>query len=408
MSLRSVQVWRTPMLAILWLPVAATAPSTSLAQDTIRVLNLPVRLGPESLSLSATIPRGWREVWRAPDTATVSVLSHIRTYSPAPAAENSPSLRLDLFFARLPVAVAARDSFIRSLQNQFPHARLDATLRSLVWSQRADTGRAFPVQHAGIRTDTRAGLLLAVVSAAATQARAARLVRDSLLTSVSEVGVRAAPTPATSRTPAATSESQPPPAQMNMLRRFREACREYDAQPNEIRKSEVYRRSRAIIDETGPIEDWTGILERIRTNQGGSNATLVITIGSSRLYDVDVPIGSSPLPLPNALDQHLSRRPPVSSNTAFVYGLVGGFLLSLVRLAELANVPKIERPPTFSDWVWVLQFFAMPFAGGVLAYVYNADGINLKPVLALNIGLSAPVILKAMAAVVPRQLGNVG
>jgi len=98
----------------------------------------------------------------------------------------------------------------------------------------------------------------------------------------------------------------------------------------------------------------------------------------------------------------------VSNEAAFVLGLVGGFMLNLVRFAELANIPKIERPPTFSDWVWVVQFLGMPVAGGILAYAYNADGINLKPILALNIGLSAPVILKAMAAVVPRKLGSVG
>ncbi len=96
----------------------------------------------------------------------------------------------------------------------------------------------------------------------------------------------------------------------------------------------------------------------------------------------------------------------MSGEWAFIYGFLGGLLLSVVRLAELANIPKIERPPTFSDWVWIVQFLGLPVVGGLLAYVYRADGIDLKPVLAMNIGISAPLIVKAMAAVAPRQPQN--
>ena len=88
---------------------------------------------------------------------------------------------------------------------------------------------------------------------------------------------------------------------------------------------------------------------------------------------------------------------------AFGYGFLGAVLLNIVRLAELANTPKIERHPTFSDWVWVVQFLGLPVVGGALAWAYHADGASVKPLLAMNIGLSAPLILKAMAAVVPQH-----
>ena len=88
---------------------------------------------------------------------------------------------------------------------------------------------------------------------------------------------------------------------------------------------------------------------------------------------------------------------------AFGYGFLGAFLLNIVRLAELANTPKIERHPKFSDWVWVVQFLGLPVVGGALAWAYHADGASVKPLLAMNIGLSAPLILKAMAAVVPQH-----
>ncbi len=86
---------------------------------------------------------------------------------------------------------------------------------------------------------------------------------------------------------------------------------------------------------------------------------------------------------------------------AFGYGCLGAFLLGVLRLGELASVPKIERPATFSDWLWVVQFVGLPLVGGAVTWMYHADGIALKPLLAMHIGLSAPLILKAMAAVAP-------
>ncbi len=93
--------------------------------------------------------------------------------------------------------------------------------------------------------------------------------------------------------------------------------------------------------------------------------------------------------------------------TTFVFGTLGGLLINVVRLAELSRLPRIERPPTFSDPLWVFQFFALPLVGGVLAFVYHAEGVTLKPLLAMNIGVSAPLILKTAAAVIPKIAENV-
>lgn len=97
----------------------------------------------------------------------------------------------------------------------------------------------------------------------------------------------------------------------------------------------------------------------------------------------------------------------MSDTAAFLFGTLGGLLINVVRLAELAALPRIERPPTLSDPLWVFQFVALPVVGGVLAFVYQADGVALKPLLAMNIGISAPLILKTLAAVVPKDPGRV-
>ena len=97
----------------------------------------------------------------------------------------------------------------------------------------------------------------------------------------------------------------------------------------------------------------------------------------------------------------------MTESGAFLFGTLGGLLINVVRLAELATLPRIERPPTFSDPLWVFQFLALPIVGGVLAFVYQADGVVLKPMLAMNIGVSAPLILKTLAAAVPKDPGRI-
>lgn len=85
----------------------------------------------------------------------------------------------------------------------------------------------------------------------------------------------------------------------------------------------------------------------------------------------------------------------------FLLGLFGGFAINALRLVDLSSVPRNERPATFSDPLYVLQFVLLPLLGGILAYVYNSSGTELTPILAVNIGASAPLILKSFASAIP-------
>ncbi len=85
----------------------------------------------------------------------------------------------------------------------------------------------------------------------------------------------------------------------------------------------------------------------------------------------------------------------------FVFGLFGGFAINCLRLFELVHLPRSQRPDTFSDWLYLLQFLVLPILGGGLAYAYDASGTSLSPILAVNIGASAPAIFKSFASVVP-------
>jgi len=82
-------------------------------------------------------------------------------------------------------------------------------------------------------------------------------------------------------------------------------------------------------------------------------------------------------------------------NVPIVLAIIGGFSINILQLMEYSKLPKLERPD-FKDFLFWLPYFVWPILGGVLAFAYLESGINLSPLLALNVGLSAPLIFRAM------------
>jgi hypothetical protein len=81
----------------------------------------------------------------------------------------------------------------------------------------------------------------------------------------------------------------------------------------------------------------------------------------------------------------------------FGLGIVGGLLaeaLKWYQLRESSSPPVYFKSPLY----WVVTLL-MALSGGVLAVVNN--GGSTSPLLALNIGISAPLILKGIATVTP-------
>ena len=86
---------------------------------------------------------------------------------------------------------------------------------------------------------------------------------------------------------------------------------------------------------------------------------------------------------------------------SFWFAVFGGFAANVIRLFDLVQTPRDERPKTFSDPLYSVQFVLLPFLGGVLAYAYQSGGTALTPILAINIGASAPLIFKTLASAAP-------
>lgn len=79
----------------------------------------------------------------------------------------------------------------------------------------------------------------------------------------------------------------------------------------------------------------------------------------------------------------------------------GGLAMSILGLVELQTVPR-DRWPDFRSVLYWVPFVALPLLGLGLAYVYLRSGVELKPLMAANVGASAPLLVRALASTVPK------
>ncbi len=73
----------------------------------------------------------------------------------------------------------------------------------------------------------------------------------------------------------------------------------------------------------------------------------------------------------------------------------GALAYKSLDFLELHKLPKSQWP-NFSLLYW-FAFLLHAILGGGLAYVYLRAGQNLGPILAVNIGITAPFLLRTIA-----------
>jgi hypothetical protein len=89
-------------------------------------------------------------------------------------------------------------------------------------------------------------------------------------------------------------------------------------------------------------------------------------------------------------------------NQAVVLAFCGGIALDFLYLFELPNIPPDRRPNLRSPIYW-LQYFFWPILGGFLGFIYD-ENTHLSRVVAFQIGLSAPLIIRSLANIIPSQI----
>lgn len=81
----------------------------------------------------------------------------------------------------------------------------------------------------------------------------------------------------------------------------------------------------------------------------------------------------------------------------FLYGLAGGALAEALKWFQMRHdlhrgLPDWSRSSSY----WIVTL-VMAVAGGVLVFVYLKSGLTLEPILAVNVGMTAPLILASLS-----------
>jgi hypothetical protein len=91
----------------------------------------------------------------------------------------------------------------------------------------------------------------------------------------------------------------------------------------------------------------------------------------------------------------------VSPFEGFLFGVVGGLFGEVLSLFNLRHQPVGLLPVWLkSPWYWAMTIL-MILSGGGLVVIYMKSSISVAPILAVNIGASAPLILGRLVAQAP-------
>jgi hypothetical protein len=82
-------------------------------------------------------------------------------------------------------------------------------------------------------------------------------------------------------------------------------------------------------------------------------------------------------------------------------GFGGGIAAELVQWYQIRFTLHKQLPDWSKSWLYWVLTFCMALAGGVLVFIYAKSGTSLTPILALNVGASAPLLLGKLAQQAP-------
>ena len=91
----------------------------------------------------------------------------------------------------------------------------------------------------------------------------------------------------------------------------------------------------------------------------------------------------------------------MAMSDGFRLGVLGGLFAEVFSLSKLRYLPRDARPLWVrSIWYWAITL-AMILSGGALVAIYLGSGVTMTPLLAVNIGASAPLILQSLVSQAP-------
>ena len=89
-------------------------------------------------------------------------------------------------------------------------------------------------------------------------------------------------------------------------------------------------------------------------------------------------------------------------------GFAGGMASELLDWFRIRKELHLGVPGWAKSWLYWAITVAMAGVGGLLVFMYRTSGIEVSPILAFNIGASAPLILRSLTSQVPQtEAGSV-
>jgi len=85
----------------------------------------------------------------------------------------------------------------------------------------------------------------------------------------------------------------------------------------------------------------------------------------------------------------------------FLWGLLGGIGAEVAVVFSIRDKLPTEYPYWLRSWVYWAVAAVMVLLGGGIAVAYSRSGTPLSPILALQIGASAPLIFRKLRETVP-------
>jgi hypothetical protein len=85
----------------------------------------------------------------------------------------------------------------------------------------------------------------------------------------------------------------------------------------------------------------------------------------------------------------------------FLYGVLGGFMAEVLGLFRLRQQAPKDLPLWLKSWFYWATTILMMATGGGLVDTYLRSGILVQPILAVNVGISAPLFIGSVLAQAP-------
>jgi hypothetical protein len=85
----------------------------------------------------------------------------------------------------------------------------------------------------------------------------------------------------------------------------------------------------------------------------------------------------------------------------FLYGILGGLLSEILGLFRLRQHSPDTLPVWLRSWFYWSTTLLMTAAGGLLVVIYMRSGISIQPMLAVNVGASAPLLIGSVLGQAP-------